>query len=270
MRSLIAEYLKDIGIPPLFTVFLPGSWEMICIGFLFLSILSVREFERYGVDRRAGINALIIAIVFSVVGGRIFYALLNLKTFLLRPSLLFTLWSGGYVLMGGLLGAGISSAIYLWRKGKDLWSFGDSVSSPFGIWLFFARIGCFLNGCDFGRITDSFLGVKFPRGSPVWFEHLREGFISIRDEWSLSVHPVQLYESLFGLFTFFLFRLKAPRFKGENGILALFLYSIFRFFNEFLRGDSGRGNIFGMSLTQALCTVLIVFNSIVYLLRRRV
>ncbi len=90
----------------------------------------------------------------------------------------------------------------------------------------FGRIGCFFAGCCYGKETDSFLGVRFPG-----MAH--------------KVHPTQLYEAAFllALFAVCYLLIWKKNFK-HNMSLYLVAYGIFRFFIEFLRGDS-RGKLVG-------------------------
>ena len=96
----------------------------------------------------------------------------------------------------------------------------------------FGRLGCFFAGCCYGKPTDSFLGVKFPGLSE-------------------PVHPTQLYESvfLFIIFGVMLFLLLKFDFKYNMSVYVI-SYGIFRFCNEFLRGDHRGELVTGISPSQ--------------------
>ncbi len=108
----------------------------------------------------------------------------------------------------------------------------------------FGRIGCFFAGCCYGKPTDSFLGVKFPR---IPYE----------------VHPTQLYEAafLFILFSVCSYLVLKKDFK-HNLSLYLIMYGIFRFFIEFLRDDD-RGELIGVISPSQFWSILMVVAGII-------
>ena len=114
----------------------------------------------------------------------------------------------------------------------------------------FGRIGCFFAGCCYGKETDSFLGVQFP-------------------DLPAPVHATQLYEAafLFVLFAVLSFLLLKKGFK-HNMSVYLICYGIFRFCNEFLRGDY-RGNFLGIispSQFWSLCMIALGVG-VIYIVR---
>jgi phosphatidylglycerol:prolipoprotein diacylglycerol transferase len=69
----------------------------------------------------------------------------------------------------------------------------DASAPAIGVGIALARLGCFLNGCCFGRVTAGPLGIVFPGGSPPWFAQLADGRITLLDA-TLPVYPTQLFE----------------------------------------------------------------------------
>ena len=99
------------------------------------------------------------------------------------------------------------------------------------------RIGCLLNGCCFGSITTLPWGIEYPIGTPAHWLHLFTDLIPNTHLNSLSVHPIQLYESIFHIISAILIMVSRKRFKNNNAILLFYFgsYLIFRFFIEFIR-----------------------------------
>jgi phosphatidylglycerol:prolipoprotein diacylglycerol transferase len=107
----------------------------------------------------------------------------------------------------------------------------------------FGRIGCFFAGCCYGKPTDSFLGVQFPK-LPV------------------PVHPTQLYEAafLFFLFGSFSYLLLRRNFR-HNLSLYLISYGVFRFAMEFLRNDHRGALVSGLSPSQFWSILMVVLGA---------
>lgn len=117
----------------------------------------------------------------------------------------------------------------------------------------FGRIGCFLGGCCYG-IESSF-------GFTVHNNILNP---SIND---VQRFPVQLLEAALNLILYFIlfYLFKNNKFKGKLIAVYLILYSIIRFFDEFLRADEYRGFLFGLSTSQII-SILIFVGSFAFLL----
>ena len=129
----------------------------------------------------------------------------------------------------------------------------------------FGRIGCFFNGCCYGKQTDSAFGVSFPAMSPAWCEQVREHLISSTADKALPVLPTQLFEAagclvIFAIVLAVYLKSNCPASEGSPaakkaaGISAavyLASYGVLRFLLELLRGDP-RAAVLGLSIGQAI------------------
>lgn len=181
-----------------------------------------------------------------IVFSRIFYILFyNLHYFIQNPAEMLYIWQGGLSFHGGLFGAALSG-IWFARKWKiSFWKLADMAVIPVAFCLFLGRIGNFINGELYGRITSVPWAVKFKNA---------EGFR----------HPSQLYEALKNIFMFFvLWNLRNKHFK-DGAIFSLFLvmYGSLRFFIEFFRQpDEQIGFLFGfLSMGQLLCLAMLAIG----------
>ena len=135
------------------------------------------------------------------------------------------------------------------------------------------RIGCFLVGDDYGRPTNSWIGIAFPKGSPpTTAESLRQFGVrvdpSIPPDQILRVHPTQLYESAAAFVIFLvLFAVgRRPHPKGRIFGLFFLLMGIERFLVEIVRAKDDR--FLGPFTIAQLISVLIAIAG-AYLLTRK-
>jgi phosphatidylglycerol:prolipoprotein diacylglycerol transferase len=156
-----------------------------------------------------------------VLGGRVGYMLFyNLPGFLADPLMIVRVWEGGMAFHGGLIGTLAAMWIYGRRHGMSFLELGDFVAPFVPIGLGAGRIGNFINGELWGRVTDVPWGMVFPTGGP------------------LPRHPSQLYEAaLEGLALFVILQVfsRKPRPVGAVGSVFLMGYGLFRFVAEFVR-----------------------------------
>lgn len=121
------------------------------------------------------------------------------------------------------------------RAGLDL----IAVSIPIP-WML-AKLGCFLNGCCYGRPTSLPWAVVFPKGA----------------RWAppgIAIHPTQIYEILIMATILVVFsRLKANHWRGTKLLWFLTIYGFARATTDFLRGDAPERLVGPLSLTQLIC-----------------
>lgn len=184
----------------------------LALAFLTASVLAEKEAERKGFDAYFIPNLCLLCLISGVIGARIFFIILNFDFFKDSPGEIIKLWHGGLVWYGGLSLALISGLIYMRLKRKPVFLILDLLSPYIALGQAIGRIGCFLNGCCFGKIWQS----------------------------QNILYPTQLFSSLIMLFIFLVLRILQSRgFKpGSIFLFYIIFYSVKRFFIEFLRGDS--------------------------------
>ena len=174
---------------------------------------------------------------------------------------------GGITWLGGVAGA-FPAVILLThflvpkKRGYAL-DILDSLMPGLAIAHAFGRVGCFLGGCCFGKVTDSVFGISFPDGSPA-----DKLYPSPDGEGSLPVLPTQLFEAAFELVLFLVLLLISRRTKKYNTAIWSISYGIFRFSLEFLRGDDRGSAVFALSPAQVLSILLFIFGVLIILFRR--
>lgn len=160
------------------------------------------------------------------------------------------LWQGGLTYYGGFLFALIATLVYSYRKKLSFLVLADFLSPAVLLGLVFGRIGCFLNGCCYGKPTSLFWGIRFPRGSIPFRDHPdaghRLGFFSTQ-----PLHPTQLYEALgcLVIFGILMWMRKRKLQAGQRFGFFLYAYAVLRFLCEFFRDDM-RGGLLQLSTSQ--------------------
>lgn len=156
-----------------------------------------------------------------ILGGRIGYMLFyEFSVFWQHPTTLFRIWDGGMSFHGGFLGVAVALAWFSYRSGKSFFAVADFMVPVVPIGLAAGRIGNFINGELWGRVSSVPWAMQFPGAGP------------------LPRHPSQLYEFFFeGVVLFIVLWLYSAKKRPAPSVSALFLflYGCFRFMLEFLR-----------------------------------
>ena len=201
---------------------------MAAIGFLLATVLITMNRKRADMSENQASTLVFIAIIGGVLGSRITYVVQNWSTqFKDNFFEVFRIDHGGLVFYGGFFLA-IAGIIVYCRKSKlDMVRVLDVFTPAIAVGHAMGRIGCFLNGCCFGNVTHSCLGVHYPVGSAAWVKFS-----------GAAVHPVQLYETCGNiLLAVIMFVLLRRTKRGVPLASYLTLYGILRFSDEFFRGD---------------------------------
>ena len=233
--------------------------------FLTGGILLRSEMARVGLEADKAWDVLFMTVVGGVLGAKIYYILLNYPQLMENPrALIFS--RGGMVWYGGFLGA---TGLIMWelRRSKiPLPKMSDIAAAPLAIGYAVGRIGCFLVGDDYGRPTASWVGIKFPQGTPATRVDALESHFGIQVDPAIveqfgqvvPVHPTQLYEIGMSIGIFFLlwhFRSHEHR-AGFTWMLWMILMGAERFLVEIVRVKDDR--FFGpLTLAQVLSLALI-------------
>lgn len=182
------------------------------------------------------------------IGARLFYVVLYNWDYYSENLLdSFAVWKGGLSFHGALAGMCLATYLFARKHHLSFFQIADCLAVAGTPGLLFGRIGNFINGELYGRVTDSWAGVVFPGGGP------------------FPRHPSQLYEGVLeGIVLFFiLFYLhKRERFYGVVSAVFLLGYGVFRFIVEFFREpDAQLGYYLGyFTMGQFLCLAMIALS----------
>lgn len=183
-----------------------------------------------------------------ILGGRIGYVLFyQLGAFVDNPMFLFQVLDGGMSFHGGLLGVITAMLLYAKVKKRPFLQVSDFIAPLVPMGLFFGRLGNFVNGELWGRVTDVPWAIVFPTGGPV------------------PRHPSQLYEAVLEglvLFALLWWFQKQPRGRGAISGLFLLGYGVARFIVEFFREPDAHLGLLslGMSMGQWLTLPMVIIG----------
>lgn len=250
---------------PYFNVYTYGL--LLAAAYLAALWLLLRSARGAGI-RQENISRLgLWVIVGAIVGAKAFMMLRSLPFYMEHPSSLWsmaTLQSGGDF-YGGFLGA-LAATFLFFRRYREMprWKVADLCAPSIALGQAIGRLGCFMAGCCYGRPCEMPWSVTFK--DPAAAE-------LVGTPLGVSLHPVQIYESLLTLLLFlFLLRLsKRKRFEGQVILTYAVAYAALRFFVEFFRGDAARGFVLNgfLSTSQFLALLISAVGITAYIYRAR-
>lgn len=225
---------------------------MISLGILVAAIALFREAPRERLNPDHVLEAIIVAAAAGLIGSRILYVALNREYFSGQWLTIFFARIEGLSFYGAFFGGAIALVIWSrWRKVKFL-KLADLFAPYLALGYAFGRIGCFLNGCCFGKASELPWALALPAVD------------------GLTRHPVQLYAAFGALLIFVILKLLRPirPFTGFNLIALSALYGMLRFTTEFFRVEPAvwfgltAAQLFSLGLAvSALVMLILVFSN---------
>ncbi|NOZ63265.1 MAG: prolipoprotein diacylglyceryl transferase [Calditrichaeota bacterium] len=216
--------------PVLFRI---GSFELRSYGLaMALSValgvwISMKRAKKFDLKNDAILDLAVVIMLAAIIGSRLWYVVYHLDEFrghwwdTINPVQNGTIGIAGLSMVGGVVLAVISAFVYARTKKLNFISVGDTMAPVFLLGAGIVRIGgCFLNGCCYGKPTDSSIGIVFPP------EGVAGSYFPHTHLW-----PTQLFASALGFLGFFLvlWLEKKKKFNGFTLWMVFWYYSIDRF-----------------------------------------
>ena len=226
-----------------FTVYSYGV--MLAVAVMVCTFLLSRDARALGISSEKIFDFVFWVVLSGIAGARLFFILLNFNYFVNNPWEVVMIQKGGLAWQGSLILGTIAALVYIRKQRLPPASFLDIVAPYAALGQAIGRVGCFLNGCCYGK--PLVWGIFFPVHQT-------------------KLHPTQLYDSLGLLLIFFVLKKyqRLNKIPGRVFILYLILASLQRFIIEFFRADH-EILLFGLSIFQVICLVLVFAAIAAYL-----
>ena len=204
-------------------------------------------------------DILFLGVMGVILGGRLGYCLFYKPLYYtMNPLEVLAVWQGGMSFHGGLLGVIVAMLWFGRTRSRPMLEVADFVAPCVPTGLAAGRVGNFINGELWGRLSSPDL----PWG------------MVFRGAGDLPRHPSQIYQFLLeGLLLFVLLWLYAQKQRRQGQVAAMFLmgYGVFRFTAEFFREPDAHLGLLGlgMSMGQWLCIPMILCGAALWMWWRR-
>jgi len=227
-----------------------GVFMAIGIGVAFW--LTAREATRRGILPEIIFDGAPFVVIAGIVGARLFHVIDNWQTYAANPAAIFG--TAGLAIYGALIGGGIAVVIYARLRRLNLGRLLDTAAPAIPLAQAIARIGCFINGDNYGVPTNP------PLPWSVTWTNPR----AMVPDHTVAYQPAQLYELVWDLIVFALIWKLRDRVRGDGALFLIYatLYSFGRFFISFIRED----NIYFANLRQAQIIALAVMATAIPLI----
>ncbi|MGC8977592.1 MAG: prolipoprotein diacylglyceryl transferase, partial [Candidatus Ratteibacteria bacterium] len=204
-----------------------------------------KESIKEGFDEKI-ISKIIFWIIFwGIIGARFLHILVNFPYYYFHPLEIIKIRNGGLAVEGAIIFSLFFLIIYTKIKNISTIHLLDIISIFVPLGQAIGRIGCFFNGCCYGKYTNFLFGVKFP-------------FLGKK------VHPTQLYYSFSYFILFLILKKVSVKIKKREGFIFatyMFGFSLIRYFIDFLRGDL-KETFFGLYTTQIIAIFIFIGTGI--------
>ena len=215
---------------------------IIAAGMMAAMLICTSLAKKAGLDEDSFFNTVILGIVLSVLGARIYYVFFSWDQYKDNLLDIFNIREGGLAIYGGVITAVLVMWIYSRRKKISLGLLGDIGSIGIILGQIVGRWGNFFNREVFGTYTDSLFAMQLPvkavRASDLTQEILDHTALINGVEF-IQVHPTFLYESIWNLGVLLVIALvyRKKRFNGQMFLIYLGGYGLGRFWIEGIRTD---------------------------------
>lgn len=245
---------------------------IIGMGVLIGLYIAISEAKRTNQDPNLYIDFLMYAMIFSIVGARLYYVVFSWDEYKNNLLKIFALREGGLAIYGAIITAIITLYVYTKRKKTSFYLLADTTCMGLIAGQAIGRWGNFFNKEAFGGYTNSIFAMMLKKSEVKYIPNVLMDKIELVDGVEyLKVQPTFLYESLwnFGvLILLFLYR-KKKKFTGELFALYILGYALGRVWIEGLRTDQLLISGTTIPISQVIALISAIFAVGFIIIKRR-
>lgn len=234
----------------LFGIEISTYFAVISLACVVSSLWFLARAMKRNLNNHTAIDLTICVLVFGFLGARLTHCFYEEPQFYLaNPLAILQVWNGGFVFLGGVLGAWFGGVFFCSLRSEPFWFWADTAVVPISFGYALGRVACFFNGCCYGKYCT------LP-----WAVYMQGG----------SRHPTQLYATLWELFVVAILLNIEPRVRMAGLLFNvwLVLHALGRVMMEYFRDDPRGPLMYGLTLGTWMSLGLGLFGLFNVLLRK--
>ena len=247
---------------------------IIAVGMLSGLWLACHQAQRTGQKKEVYTDFAIYAIIFSLIGARLYYVAFSWENYKDDLLQIFNTRGGGMAIYGAVIAAILTAIIYCKVKKYNFFLLADTAVGGLVLGQIIGRYGNFFNREAFGEYTNSLFAMRLrvDQVNPANItELMRSHMTTIDGVQYIQVHPTFLYESLWNILVLVLILVftTKKKFNGEIFLLYLVGYALGRVWIEGLRTDQLQIGSTGIAVSQVLSGAIVIVGVVVWICVRR-
>ena len=236
--------------------------------------LACHQAQRTGQKKEVYTDFAIYAIIFSLIGARLYYVVFSWENYKDDLLQIFNTRGGGMAIYGAVIAAILTAIIYCKVKEYNFFLLADTAVGGLVLGQIIGRYGNFFNREAFGEYTNSLFAMRLrvDQVNPANItELMRSHMTTIDGVQYIQVHPTFLYESLWNILVLVLILVftTKKKFNGEIFLLYLVGYALGRVWIEGLRTDQLQIGSTGIAVSQVLSGAIVIVGVVVWICVRR-
>ena len=236
--------------------------------------LACHQAQRTGQKKEVYTDFAIYAIIFSLIGARLYYVVFSWENYKDDLLQIFNTRGGGMAIYGAVIAAVLTAIIYCKVKKYNFFLLADTAVGGLVLGQIIGRYGNFFNREAFGEYTNSLFAMRLrvDQVNPANITELIKSHMTTVDGVQyIQVHPTFLYESLWNILVLVLILVftTKKKFNGEIFLLYLVGYALGRVWIEGLRTDQLQIGSTGIAVSQVLSGAIVIVGVVVWICVRR-
>ena len=236
--------------------------------------LACHQAQRTGQKKEVYTDFAIYAIIFSLIGARLYYVVFSWENYKDDLLQIFNTRGGGMAIYGAVIAAVLTAIIYCKVKKYNFFLLADTAVGGLVLGQIIGRYGNFFNREAFGEYTNSLFAMRLrvDQVNPANITELMKSHMTTVDGVQyIQVHPTYLYESLWNILVLVLILVftTKKKFNGEIFLLYLVGYALGRVWIEGLRTDQLQIGSTGIAVSQVLSGAIVIVGVVVWICVRR-